>query len=108
MVLPLLRKLMPALAVNALLALLFVGTNYIIWDAAESSANLVKLVSLSPFWVTIAFLGEWVNGQIIPAAGLPTSPIFNFPFWFFFVAMAINLVLILDSAKNSNSGTPKN
>jgi hypothetical protein len=108
MALSLLRKLMPATAVNALLALLFVFSNYATWDYAQSTTHILQLVSFSPFSITAIPLGGLTNNnQIIPIDELK-SPVFNFPFWLFFAAMAINLVLILDSTKNSNSGAPRN
>jgi hypothetical protein len=78
-------------AVNTILILFFVFVNYTIWYYVESSADLVKLVSFSPFRVAVSFLGEWVNGQIMPVSALPSAPMFNFPFWLFFVSTSINL-----------------
>jgi hypothetical protein len=107
MVLPLLRKLIPAIAVNALLSLLFVFFNYATWDYAQSTTHIVQLVSFSPFSIRAIPLGGLTNNnQIIPTQEFK-SPIFNFPFWLFFVAIAINLVLIWNSTKNSNIGSTK-
>ncbi len=102
--LTLLRKLMPAIAVNALLALLFVVTNYSIWDWAGSSTSLVQLVSYSPFWINVVPLGPLENHQLVNIA-LVKGPTLNFPFWLFFLAIAVNLCFMARFASKKPSSS---
>jgi hypothetical protein len=90
-----------ATVTNLILALLFVVFNYVIWDDVQSTAHLVQLVSFSPLLIYIQPLGGLDNGQIIPIS-MAKVPMFNFPFWLFFVALAVNLYFIYKLSKTPN------
>jgi hypothetical protein len=79
-----------AIVTNLILALLFIGFNYIVWDDAQSTSHLVQLVTFSPFLIFIQPLGGLENGMIVPIS-MAKVPMFSFPFWIFFVAIAVNL-----------------
>jgi len=79
--------------INALLVLLFVFSNYSIWDYVKSTIGIVQLVNFSPFWIYTVPLGGLVNGQIIAVSEVKVA-LFNTPFWLFFVSTAINLIYI--------------
>ncbi len=83
-----------AIVTNLILALLFVAFNYVIWDDVQSTRHLVQLVSFSPLLIFIQPLGALDNWQIQPI-GLAKVPMVNFPFWIFFVAIAVNLYFII-------------
>jgi hypothetical protein len=84
------RKIMlTVVSVNAFLILLFVGTSYAIWSYVTTLVGVVQVVNIGPFWASVSYLGELVNGQLTPISLTPIGPIFNFPFWLFFVSTAV-------------------
>jgi hypothetical protein len=84
-----------AIVTNLIIALLFIGFNYIVWDDVQSTSHLVQLVNFTPLLIFIQPLGALDNWQIHPIS-LAKVPMFNFPFWLFFAA---NLFFIYKLSK---------
>jgi len=87
-----LRQLRTIIIVNAVLILLFILTNYGIWDVVTSNTHLGH-TSMNAFNVVESLWGDVVDGQICRIDGMFIMP--NFPFWLFFVAIAVNLLFII-------------
>ena len=75
--------------VNALLMLLFVLSEYSIGNELNSYPNDLRYIRWSPFVIQDVHAGALINGNWV-AVGATTLTI-NFPFWLFFVAIAVNL-----------------
>ena len=90
-----------AVVANVILVLVFVFSNYVVWDYVQSTSYLVQLVSFSPFSIFVVPLGALENGKII-AIQLVKDAMPNFPFWLFFVAVAVNLYFIFKLSKKNN------
>ena len=92
------KKLTTVIVVNAVLILLFVITNYGIWDMVHIYPILGYTV-MNPINVIVSMWGEVVDGEIYRADGMGIMP--NFPFWLFFVSTAVNLYFIVKLSKES-------
>jgi hypothetical protein len=77
--------------VNAVLILLFIVANYAVWDMVNSNTHLSNTV-MNPINVIESMWGDVVDGKVERIDGLNIMP--NFPFWLFFVAIAVNLYFI--------------
>jgi hypothetical protein len=96
-----LRKLLPPILVNAILSLFFVITNFSIWSEL-GSGNYLRYINFNLATITdyhVGILGP--NNQFNMLSGIVLM--FNYPFWLFFVAIAVNLYLIARLAKNRSS-----
>ena len=89
-------KLRSIIIVNALLILLFVVTNYVIWNAVDIHPILGNTV-MNPINVIVSMWGTVVDGNVERVDGLSILP--NLPFWLFFVAVAVNLYFIFKLSK---------
>ena len=87
-----LRQLRTIIIVNAVLILLFILTNYGIWDVVTSNTHLGH-TSMNAFNVVESIWGDVVDGQIYRIDGMFIMP--NFPFWLFFISTAANLILFV-------------
>jgi hypothetical protein len=93
-----LKKLTLIIVVNAVLILLFVITNYGIWNIVDIYPILGNTV-MNPINVIVSMWGEVVNGEIYRADGM--GIMLNFPFWLFFISTAVNLYFIVKLSKES-------
>ena len=75
--------------VNILLILLFVSAEYGLENQFNSHPNELHSIRWSPFVIQDVQAGAFINGNWV-AVGATTLTI-NFPFWLFFVAIAVNL-----------------
>jgi hypothetical protein len=100
-----LRKLMPVIVVDAILILLFVIGNYSIWDELNSEPNMLRSVKFGPYWIQDSHMGSLVNGSFSPVNGIVV--ILNFPFWLFFVTLAVNLYFMTKLAKTKTTENKK-
>jgi len=91
-------KLRSIIIVNALLILLFVVTNYVIWDAVDIHPILVNAV-MNPINVIVSMWGTIVDGNIERIDGMSILP--NLPFWLFFISTAVNIYFITKLIKES-------
>ena len=82
---------MPVIAVNALLIFSFLIANYALWNMVNSNTHLGHTV-MNPLNVIESMWGDVVDGEIYRIDGMGIMP--NFPFWLFFVAIAINMYFI--------------
>jgi hypothetical protein len=93
-----LRKLTLIIVVNVVLILLFVITNYAMWNMVDTYPILGHTV-MNPLNVIASMWGEVVDGEIYRADGMGIMP--NFPFWLFFISTAVNLYFIAKLNKES-------
>ena len=77
--------------VNVVLVLLFVVANYGIWTMVNSN-NHLDYTTMNPINVIESMWGDVVDGKIYRIDGMGILP--NFPFWIFFIAIAVNLYFI--------------
>jgi len=91
-------KLRSIIIVNALLILLFVVTNYVIWDAVDIHPILGNAV-MNPINVIVSMWGTIVDGNIERIDGMSILP--NLPFWLFFISTAVNIYFITKLIKES-------
>ena len=77
--------------VNALLIFLFLIANYALWNMVNSNTHLGHTV-MNPLNVIESMWGDVVDGEIYRIDGMGIMP--NFPFWLFFVAIAVNMYFI--------------
>jgi hypothetical protein len=94
-----LRKITLIIIVNAVLILLFVITNYVMWNMVDTYPILGYTV-MNPLNVIASMWGEVVNGEIHRINGIGIMP--NFPFWLFFISTVVNLYFIVKLTKKQN------
>jgi hypothetical protein len=75
--------------VNVILILFFVLAEYGIGNELNSYPNDLHYISWSPFVIQDVHAGALINGNWVPVGS--TTFTINFPFWLFFVAIAVNL-----------------
>jgi hypothetical protein len=97
------KKLMPIIVtVNTILVLLFVVTNYTVWEELNSEPTMLRYVNFGPFMIQDSHAGTIINGtQWSPVNGIVLMQ--NVPFWLFFIAIGVNLIFIIILAKNKQS-----
>lgn len=95
-------KLRNIFVINAVLLLLFVLANYAVWDMVNSNTHLGH-TSMNPINIVESMWGDVVDGNVERIDGL--SIMFNFPFWLFFVSVAVNLFFIFKQNKKANVQT---
>jgi hypothetical protein len=84
------RKLILMIAVNVVLALLYVISSYALWSSINEWGNVVK-VNWSPLYVT-----PIPAGSIAYYVGsTPPTQLLNIPFLLFWVMFATNLFFII-------------
>ena len=89
-------RLRSIIIVNAVLILLFVASNYGIWDMVNSNTHLGH-TSMNAVNIVESMWGDVVDGNIERINGLSILP--NLPFWLFFVTVAVNLYFIFKLSK---------
>jgi hypothetical protein len=101
-----LRKLLPIILINLILALLFVYSNYSIWNAVNSvpTLNGASPVSITtsdwkPFEVVWHHYAYY-NGNLAMSGAIFFT--YNFPYWLFFISTALNLYFIARFTKNKS------
>jgi len=96
------KNLRTVIIVNAFLILLFVSSNYAVWTQFNSDHDL-GFSRWNPFWIQDNISGGLVNGNFISIGASIIMP--NYPFWPFFVSIAVNFYLIsrLQRNKEANS-----
>jgi hypothetical protein len=96
------KNLRTVIIVNAFLILLFVSSNYAVWTQFNSDHDL-GFSRWNPFWIQDNISGGLVNGNFIGIGASIIMP--NYPFWLFFVSIAVNFYLIsrLQRNKEANS-----
>ena len=82
--------------VNAALILLFVASNYVVWDMVNSNTHLGH-TSMNAINIVESMWGDVIDGNIERINGLSILP--NLPFWLFFVTVAVNLYFIFKLSK---------
>ena len=87
--------------VNAALILLFVASNYVVWDMVNSNTHLGH-TSMNAINIVESMWGDVIDGNIERINGLSILP--NLPFWLFFVAVALNLFFIYKLSRASKVG----
>ena len=88
--------------VNVVLVLLFVASNFVVWDAVDIHPVLGNTV-MNPINVIVSMWGTVVDGNIERVDGMSILP--NLPFWIFFVALAVNLYFIFKLSKKQQIQT---
>jgi hypothetical protein len=85
------RQLITAIIVNAFLVLIFIYSNFSIWNML----NEYQLIEGSWSPLSVDYVGKAVviGGTPLATGGILISP--NYPFWLFFFSTAINLYLII-------------
>lgn len=84
-----------AVAVNVLLALLFVYSNYLIWDVFNGNNALHRTVFAThwnPFTYSLTFYDYFSNGDADVVQGIFQYT--NYPFWIFWASMTVNLYFL--------------
>ena len=89
-------RLRSIIIVNAVLILLFVASNYGIWDMVNSNTHLGH-TSMNAINIVESMWGDVIDGNIERINGLSILP--NLPFWLFFVTVAVNLYFIFKLSK---------
>jgi hypothetical protein len=79
------------IAVNAVLVTLFVLSSYSIWNLVNNDYSNHKTL-INPFYVETIYGNNVIS--VDPGGFIP-----NFPFWLFFVALAVNLYFIYRLSK---------
>jgi hypothetical protein len=87
------------IVVNAVLILFFIVANYAVWDMVNSNTHLGNTV-MNPINIIESMWGDVIDGKVERIGGLSIMP--NFPFWLFFVAIAVNLYFIYNLSKKPN------
>jgi hypothetical protein len=75
---------------NVFLSLLFVLANYGIGNEFNSYPHDLRYIHWSPFLIQDSHAYTFVNGNLVGIGG--DVLIYNFPFWIFFVAIAVNII----------------
>ena len=91
------------LIVNVLLILLFVLANYAMWNMVNSNTHLGH-TTMNPLNIIESMWGDVVEGKIYRIDGMGIMR--NFPFWIFFVAIAVNLYFIYRLQRTETKQTP--
>jgi hypothetical protein len=94
----LLKQLRIIIATNILLVLVYIWGNYIIWAEFSSYPTSERFVVYNAFSIIDSIAGT--NGITV---------ITNFPFWLFFVAIAVNVYFIvrLQKSKFDTKSSPE-
>lgn len=96
-----LRKLLPVILVNVLLVVLFVWSNYGIWDLFPNHQDVGYTV-MNAVQVTHGWIGDVrEDGTVVGVGSIRSS--FNFPYWLFFISTAFNLLFITRLVKAQQS-----
>jgi hypothetical protein len=90
--------------VNFLLILFFVLAEFGIGNELNSYPNDLRYIRWSPFVIQDVHAGAFINGNWV-AVGATTLTI-NFPFWLFFVAMAVNLYFMFKLQRSKETKQP--
>jgi hypothetical protein len=86
-----LRKLRIAVIANVLLVLIFVYSNFSIWDMLNEHSLIQG--SWTPWLVDYVGKAVLPGEKPLATGGLLISP--NYPFWLFFLSTAVNLYLLI-------------
>jgi hypothetical protein len=89
-----------AVAVNLVLGVIFVFSNFSIWYDINSSYPTVTVLQWSPSLITAPHYVILEDGTAMVQR---IYSYFNFPFWIFFALMATNLLFIAWLAKNKSA-----
>ena len=89
--------------VNVVLILLFVLANYALWNMVNSDTHLGH-TTMNPLNVIESMWGDVVDGKIYRIDGMGIMP--NFPFWIFFIAIAVNLYFIYRLQRTETKQNP--
>jgi hypothetical protein len=103
-----LRKLLPIIIVNVVLILLFIVSNFVIWNNVNGSSvkydnGTIDASLITSHWGPIGINAPhygFHNGAFGMVAGIFWY--YNFPFWLFFVAIAANLYFMVRLTKNQS------
>lgn len=87
---------------NLILAVLFVIQNYGLWDEfnSESQIPIIGSVHFDPFWIQFNQRMVFTSNNWVDLTGVYSVP--NFPFWLFFITIAVNLYFIYKLSKIQN------
>ena len=77
---------------NLVLALIFLGSNFQIWERFNDQTYIVGSIHFDPLMIQLSQRMAYTAGNWLPLNTIVTEP--NFPFWLFFVAIAVNLYFI--------------
>jgi hypothetical protein len=89
-----------AIVVNVLLALLFIYSNLSLWTSINGKGLSLLIASYwNPIGVS-AMHYSYVNGDFTTVQAI--FHYWNFPFWIFFVAIAVNLYFIYKLSGRKN------
>jgi hypothetical protein len=96
-----LRKLLPVILVNSVLALLFIYLNYSIWNEVNGSNGILLITShWGPIGISASHY-SYANGLLHQSLGIYWY--YNFPYWLFFISTAVNLYFIAKFARNKTT-----
>ncbi len=86
-----------ALTANLILALLFLYSNFSLWASVNSEYPYLTVSHWSPLGIVAShyYGNPYFTNSIVPELFLG----WNFPFWIFFVAIAVNLCFIYKLSK---------
>ncbi len=94
-----------AIITNILLALLFLYSNFTLWDLVNGNSTTLLITShWNPLKVT-AMHHSYVNGIFSTAQTVFSYD--NTPFWIFFILLAVNLFFLLKLSKDKVSNLQK-
>jgi hypothetical protein len=77
--------------VNVILSLLYVFSNVVLW----SIVNSWIFFNFASEWSPIFIMYHYLPGGILPPVAHSVYPLFNLPFWIFWVAIGVNLYFYL-------------
>lgn len=98
------RKLTPAILTNAILIFLYVYFNYAVWAELNGEPNMLRLIKFGPFSIQDSHIGTLINGtQFVSVNGIVLMQ--NYPFWLFFVAIAINFYFLFRMQRSNETKT---
>ena len=92
--------------VNVLLSVMFIVASLAVWSSVEGWLNvgmdrpsLYAVTDVNPLWITLEIT------EPLPIGPLAHIDIPNYPFYVFWVAMAVNIYFIIRMQKKTKSST---
>jgi hypothetical protein len=90
-----------AIAINFILALIFLYANLSLWDSVNGDTNYLVAGHWSPLGISAPHY-IYDNGSVSIVQTVYTY--FNTPFWIFWLLLIVNLYLIAKLGKKQNQG----
>jgi hypothetical protein len=90
-----------AIVINIILCLLFIYFNFSLWGEVNAEYPILIPSHWSPLGITAPHYVILNDNSIAIVQGLYSY--FNYPFWIFFVLLAVNLYFVIKIAKTKAS-----